>query len=450
MVEINAGLPRKLFAEFVGTFFLVFAVGNIVAAGSPYFGILAIASTLMVMIYALGKISGAHFNPAVTFAVALVNDKFSAVDAVTYIVSQIAGAIAASFACLLLHGKASNVAPVAPYTWGEAVSVETIYTAFLVFCVLNTALASANANNEYYGLTIGFSVVAGGYASAMISGGYLNPAIALANDVASYKSGFGVSLLYAAFQFIGAGVAALLYRVVRPEEFGGTAKSQTACLVSEFIGTFILVLTAGLNILAPITTDKAPAVLSIASSLMCSIYALGSVSGAHFNPAVTLAVSLRQKMGANDALWYVVVQLAAGSLGGTAFGLIVNNGIPLGPQGSSTWWAIAIVEILFTFVLANVVLACASVSKPLSQFFGLAIGFCVIVGGYSAGAISGGVMNPAVSFGLGTSRAIWNGGNFIAALLYIVFQLIGGALAAGSFYITHPEEIGEETKPILP
>merc|ERR1719436_1553047 len=87
------------------------------------------------------------------------------------------------------------------------------------------------------------------------------------------------------FEFIGVLLAVVLFKLVRPEDFGGE-KGTAAELTSEFLGTFMLVLTVGLNVLA-----KSPAgAWSIAASLMCMIFALGNVSGAHFNPAVTVAI----------------------------------------------------------------------------------------------------------------------------------------------------------------
>ena len=373
------------------------------------------------------QVSGAHFNPAVSFAVFLVNEKFTASDLACYVATQLVAGFAAAFSYLLVWGATFTVGPIGDYTWVEAVSVEFHYTAFLVFCVLNTALARANAGNEYYGLTIGFTIVAGGYACGKISGGFFNPAIVLANDVVSWKTGVGYSFLYAAFQLLGGAAAAGLYRAVRPEEFGGTAQSLVAKLLSEFLGTYMLVLTYGLNALAASTSDKATAALSIAASLMCAIYALGSVSGGHFNPAVTLAVCIRKKQEWKEGFMYMAKQLFAGALGGISFGLITNHGFKMGPHDNINWGQIVAAEAIFTFVLAYVVLACCTVRNPLNQFFGLAIGFCIIVGGYSAGGLSGGHLNPAVTFGAAIAQAIFESTWFygLGILLYATAQLGG-------------------------
>merc|ERR1719174_562467 len=100
---------------------------------------------------------------------------------------------------------------------------------------------------------------------------------------------------------IGAGFAALLFRLVRPEEFGAGLPTPGLVqkLSSECIGTFFLVFTVGMNVLGGFTG----AAFSIGSALMCMIYALGSVSGAHFNPAVTIAILLsgRNKIAGGEA-----------------------------------------------------------------------------------------------------------------------------------------------------
>merc|ERR1719387_159856 len=157
----------------------------------------------------------------------------------------------------------------------------------LCFVVLNVAATKAWDGNQFYGLAIGFVIIAGGYAGGNVSGGAFNPAVALGIDVSSAGLGFGWGFAYTGYELLGAALAAGLFRVVRPDEFGGSGEYTLGTkLASEFIGTFFLVLTVGLNVLG-----KSPGpVFSIAASLMCMIYALGNCSGAHFNPAVTLAI----------------------------------------------------------------------------------------------------------------------------------------------------------------
>merc|ERR1719215_871415 len=103
--------------------------------------------------------------------------------------------------------------------------------------------------------------------------------------------------------------------------------------------------------------------------------------------------------------------------GGDSFSLRPRNGNGQLQAGIS--------EIVFTFLLCYVVL-CAAVNAKLktSQMFGLAIGSCVTVGGFAIGGISGGSLNPAVSWGIAAAQ-IMNGGFFFKALLYSVFEFAG-------------------------
>merc|ERR1719252_378352 len=241
----------------------------------------------MVSIYALGGVSGANFNPAVSVTLGLSN-KLDWPTVGIYCVVQILAGICAGLSYGALFFKVFNLAPGAGFGWWEAAMAEVLYTFMLCFVVLNVACAKKNAGHQFYGLAIGFVIVAGAYGAGNISGGAFNPAVALGLDVSSAGVGFGWGFAYTGYEIVGAALAAGLFRVCRPDDFGeeleGPDKDQyklgTKC-VSEFIGTFILVLTVGLNVL---TTSPAGA-FSIAASLMCMIFALGNCSGAHFNPA---------------------------------------------------------------------------------------------------------------------------------------------------------------------
>merc|ERR1719498_1997640 len=163
----------------------------------------------------------------------------------------------------------------------------------LCFVVLNVAGArkwsEKKATNEYYGLAIGFVVVAGAYGAGVVSGGCFNPAVAIGIDTSSAGLGFGWCLAYFVFELVGAALAVVAFKVVRPADFDRNVDDTPTLgsrLVSEFLGTYFLVLTVGLNVLG----NSPAGAFSIAAALMSMIYALGDVSGAHFNPAVTLAV----------------------------------------------------------------------------------------------------------------------------------------------------------------
>merc|ERR1711939_96898 len=155
-------------------------------------------------------------------------------------------------------------------------------------------------------------------------------------------------------------------------------------------GTFFLVLTAALG----------GGAWSIAASLMCMIFALGSVSGANFNPAVSLSILATRRpevLSGKDCSVYIISQLLGGIAGGLvagAVGLVSDGDVSYTSQ-------IGFAEFAYTFVLCLVVLAVATVqNNQLSEFFGFAIGSCVTAGGTAVGNVSGGFLNPAVAFGL--------------------------------------------------
>jgi len=392
----------------------------------------------MVSIYALGGVSGANFNPAVSVALGL-SGKLEWKEVGIYSVVQIIAGICAGLSYGALFFKVFNLEPQAGFGWWEAALAEVLYTFMLCFVVLNVATAAKNAGNQFYGLAIGFVIIAGGYAAGGISGGAFNPAVALGIDVSSAGLGFGWGFAYAGYELIGAGLASALFRVVRPDEFGGEAEYTLGTkLVSEFIGTFYLVLTVGLNVLG-----KSPApVWSIAASLMCMIYALGNCSGAHFNPAVTLALlaSGRDIIRPAEAAAYMGVQILGGICASFTYAAMHHGAtFALSPGAGFNFGHAAVAEIIFTFVLCYVVLCVASVKEPSKDMFGLAIASCVTAGGYAIGAVSGGSLNPAVSFGISSSNII-NEGKFYNCLIYSVYEFVGAGLAAGVFHATHPNE----------
>ena len=167
--------------------------------------------------------------------------------------------------------------------------------------------------------------------------------------------------------------------------------------VTEFIGTFFLCLTIGLTVLNG--TPMAP--LAIGASLMVMVYMGGHVSGGHYNPAVSLAVLLRGKMASvGEFLGYVVSQCAGALLAALVVYVIVGRTFAPDHAAAASLTAVLLIELLFTFALALVVLNSAASAKTHgNSFFGLAIGFTVVVGAFAGGPISGGAFNPDVGFG---------------------------------------------------
>jgi aquaporin Z len=169
-------LQNKLIAEFIGTFFLALTVCTAAVHGSAgEYAPFAIAATLMVMIYGLGHVSGAHFNPAVTVGIWL-RGACEKDEVAPYIAAQvIAGAAAALASANLLIANPSVTALELDMT--QTIGAEFLYTFALVFVILNVATSEATAGNGYYGAAIAFVVLAGALTVGGISGGSFNPAV---------------------------------------------------------------------------------------------------------------------------------------------------------------------------------------------------------------------------------------------------------------------------------
>jgi len=193
----------------------------------------------------------------------------------------------------------------------------------------------------------------------------------------------------------------------------------------EFVGAFILVFTVGVASARTGAADLTP--LAVGSVLTALVFAGGHVSGGHYNPAVSLAVLVRGKLKARDAASYIAVQLLAGALAGLLARGVSGRGSQAVPASA---WKILVVEFLFTFALAYVVLNVAtSDDTEGNSYYGLAVGFTVAGGAFAVGGISGGAFNPAVALGASiTGHFSW--GNI---WIYALADLVGGCTAAGAF-----------------
>jgi aquaporin Z len=167
--------------EAIGTFFLVFTVGAAVGSGSPL-APLGIGAVLMVMVYAGGHLSGGHYNPAVTMAV-LVRGRISLRNAVAYWIVQFGAGLLAAVVVRSVVDPTRMATSAAMTLTGRtllaAFVVELLFTFALCYVVLNVATSKHHPDNSFYGLAIGFTVVAGALAVGAISGGAFNPAVSL-------------------------------------------------------------------------------------------------------------------------------------------------------------------------------------------------------------------------------------------------------------------------------
>ena len=204
----------KYITEFIGTFFLVLTVGFCVVSNAPLAGI-AIGSSLMIMVYMGGHISGGHYNGAVSLAVFL-RGKIDAPTFIGYLISQFLGAIAAALIVYVVLGKTYPLAPASTATFGTALLVEVLYTFALCLVVLNVATSPDTEGNSYYGLAIGFTVAVGAISVGSISGGAFNPDVGSGPIVvdAILKGGsLSNLLLYLLGPFLGGALAAWVYRL---------------------------------------------------------------------------------------------------------------------------------------------------------------------------------------------------------------------------------------------
>jgi aquaporin Z len=204
---------NKYIAEFIGTFFLVLTIGCTgVGAGAGVIAPLAIGAALMVMVFAGGHISGAHYNPAVTLGV-LIRGKVNGADVGPYMVAQLAGAMMAALAVKFLRAGVA-VTPITPHV-GPALLAEFLFTFALVYVVLNAATAEGTSGNSFYGLAIGMTVMTGAFAVGDISGGAFNPAVALGICLLGISSWTNI-WIYLLADFTAAVLAAVIFQLINP------------------------------------------------------------------------------------------------------------------------------------------------------------------------------------------------------------------------------------------
>jgi aquaporin Z len=209
----NKKTMNKYIAEFIGTFFLVLTVGCTVIPGAAgVIAPLAIGAALMVMVFATGHISGGHLNPAVTLAVFL-RGKCPARDVIPYWIAQVAAGVVAALVAVFLCGKSGT--PMEITNVPAALVAEFVFTFALAFVVLNVATAKGTANNSFYGLAIGMTVMVGAFAVGAISGGAFNPAVAVGAGVMKLVN-FSQIWIHIVADLAGGAVAAFTFKIVNP------------------------------------------------------------------------------------------------------------------------------------------------------------------------------------------------------------------------------------------
>lgn len=443
--------PASAAAELLGSFVFAFTVGCNVLSGNVLetpmgWEIASIACALLAMMAAFGPVSGGHFNPAVSVAM-LCAGKMQLMDAFAYILLQLAGtSMAMLFARQLLEEHERSVIHVA----GRDVVVETIYALmlnFVILCVSGKRNNPENEPNQFYGIAASSTLAAGLSCTRGRKTGVFNPAITIGLGLT--QIGFQVHSLasFVIVQLVAAVAAAALFRLLRPEERLSTDQmasyvpSLAVRLFSEFLGTTLLMLTLGLSSLENIWA--APC------ALMGLVYALGDLSGGHFNPAVTAAVVLSRTrlLISADLLGYWACQVVGCFVAAvTCMILIPGFHWDLGPKASFQAGAAYIMELTFSIILCLAVLAVSCIKGINSIYsrnfyFGLAIGVALLAGCLCCAKISGACFNPAISLAVAVSSLVQ--GRMSSAFYasnYCFIELLAGVIAAILFRATYARE----------
>lgn len=219
----DSGMMRRYVAEFIGTFGIVFAPVALSATGrfpGSDSGLMAAAwvSGLAVlgMIYALGHISAAHFNPAVTLGFAVAR-RFPWRYVVPYWIAEFAGGIAAAALCAALFGGGSGVHHPAAGPLLRAVIVEAVLTFFLMLVIIAVA-TDKRAHGAVPGIAIGLTVVVDVLIGGPLTGGSMNPARTLGPALFGDAGALSIYWVYVLGPSLGASAAAVLYEMIRGGE----------------------------------------------------------------------------------------------------------------------------------------------------------------------------------------------------------------------------------------
>jgi len=458
--------------ELIGTAMLSLAFVVAAADGaSDAVAPVAYAATLVCLTYAGGHISGAHFNPAVTMAV-LVRGKLALSEALAYVLVQLIGGFGGAAAALMFRAggswtTAKEDAVGLPWVAAARASdlhawvADTICAFAICHTVLHVTTTSVQDGNSYFGLAIASSYVGLAIALGDVGGGSAaNPAVAMlflvrpsmdaltltraqgfVVDADALRDAFGRLSLPIGAPLGGGLLAGALFRTTHPNRFEGAAKGAQEALapyVIELVGTCLLAFTV-----ATATSSSADnrsslrgeilAPMSIGAVLTSQVYAGAATSGAHYNPAITIAVSLRRALAYWESsllvppqvgLLYIVMQLLGAACGGGLARLVVSHvGHPFAAVDSRLAFA---AETLATFVVCLVVLQTATVARMAHrEHFGLAIGSAVAAMTFVMAQISGAALNPALGL-LGGLPYPW---------YYVAGPCSGGVLAALFFRV---------------
>lgn len=205
-------------------------------------------------------------------------------------------------------------------------------------------------------------------------------------------------------------------------------------VVAEFIGTFFLVAVGVGSILGFNLGHQVNALavdVAFAGAIGVGVYAFGHVSGGHFNPSVTLGLYSAGVFPGKRVVGYLLAQLAGASLASLMLKAVygtVAAGVTSPSMGQLGIWPSLLVEFAGTYLLVSTVYGTAVDERAPKGVAGVAIGGAILLAGLMAGAVSGGSVNPARSFGPALVS-----GNFHFYWIYVVAPILGGIAAANVY-----------------
>jgi aquaporin Z len=460
--------------EFLGTFLLVLAIGFNMLSQSWLHAPMGIACALTVLSCSLFSVSGAHLNPAVTLSL-FARNRFPFEETMMYILMQNSGGMLGAIVYSTSLSASFDLRPVKGSTWKQTGAIEFVYTFALCLVMISmSTLKRLPGETQFRGLAVGLLMLAPGYAAGHLTkgGGWCNPAVAFAVDVVSRGGKFNWAILYLNCQGAAALAAALAALCIWPSDHDRFHEetprySIFSKLLSEVIGTFLVVFTIAMSTVA--NSEGGP--LAVGGLLTSLIFAFYSCSGAHFNPATTIAC-LVGRCGDFDvcrALLYIQAQLlgACGAMhlmhrvtkdkrfpiwGVDPVGVHTQHGLDDASPAMVLRRAL-FAEGLFSFLICLVYLRVTRKNSPVPQFFGLAIGMCHAAGAYTVRWVSGGIFNSAVMIGALSTRLSGvvphdEPPNRLRKVIaaYVAAQIAGAVIAAVVFRIL-PE--GGARKPLL-
>lgn len=227
--------------------------------------------------------------------------------------------------------------------------------------------------------------------------------------------------------------ARMLNALGAPVAEDGVRRARGPRVAAEAVGTFMLVAigagAAAVDVWSKGAVSHVGVALAFGTVILGAVYAVGHVSGAHLNPAVTTGFWLAGRFPLANVLPYIGAQLA----GATVAGLGIKAVLGTAAAGAVTVPAVAVLpatgtEVVLTFILMLVVMAVATDSRVVGAVGGFAVGSIVAADALAAGPLTGASMNPARSFGPAVATGIWT-----AHWIYWVAPLVGAALAVFTY-----------------